>query len=462
MSQRCMPILLLNMGAEMVYILEQRLKTLQNVGSEKSNKVLQDITYTMLNRKFLDELFKPQDLHSRKTMRHFFEKLAHSSIMRLNETSMDKLYDLITMTVKYQIQVSATPEQLLTITINHLDGMRELMPDDRDLIPLLDNAHAMLMSAYRNSQIWEFSLMRCCLLTFFQDTKVKVSILLREGKQLESGHFVLYPHDANVDIPKESEYPGIVRYYEDGALMKTSKFPAPDNYNFLPDKENFNLGEAKERTTRLGFNMYRGASHPIDLKGGGTMSGKNGASANDTTTDSGDLTLLLALMGKKKETGEKEAPAAFDMSFFTDAADEQQFIVESELNVKRINASEGRKTLKDAMKEMEVKDQEKEKPKKKKTRGQDLAEMMDEVGARPETAKRGGRAGSTGRGGAASRDKTPSRPTTGSRPGSRSTTPSRATTPSRGGREGSATRGGSNAPARSASTKRRAPSGKRD
>ena len=32
-----------------------------------------------------------------------FDKLAHASIMRLNANSMDKLYDLMTMAVKYQV-----------------------------------------------------------------------------------------------------------------------------------------------------------------------------------------------------------------------------------------------------------------------------------------------------------------------------------------------------------------------
>ena len=32
-----------------------------------------------------------------------FDKLAHASIMRLNSNSMDKLYDLMTKAVKYQV-----------------------------------------------------------------------------------------------------------------------------------------------------------------------------------------------------------------------------------------------------------------------------------------------------------------------------------------------------------------------
>jgi len=46
----CMPIIVLNMGGEMVYILEQRLQA-QEVGPAKSKKVLQDVLRTMYGAK---------------------------------------------------------------------------------------------------------------------------------------------------------------------------------------------------------------------------------------------------------------------------------------------------------------------------------------------------------------------------------------------------------------------------
>lgn len=45
---------------------------------------------------------KPQDLYTIPSIRLLFDRIVHSSIMRLNEQSMDKLYDLILMGLKYQ------------------------------------------------------------------------------------------------------------------------------------------------------------------------------------------------------------------------------------------------------------------------------------------------------------------------------------------------------------------------
>ena len=56
-----------------------------------SFSVMHDITGTMLNKRFMEELFKPQEMYSKKAMRTVFDRLAHASIMRLNPASMDKV-----------------------------------------------------------------------------------------------------------------------------------------------------------------------------------------------------------------------------------------------------------------------------------------------------------------------------------------------------------------------------------
>ena len=56
-----------------------------------SPAVLSDVVKTMYSKKFIAELFKPQPLYSNRSTRQIFDRLAHSSIMRLNENSMDKV-----------------------------------------------------------------------------------------------------------------------------------------------------------------------------------------------------------------------------------------------------------------------------------------------------------------------------------------------------------------------------------
>ena len=86
--------------------------------------MLQDVIRTMYNPKFLTELFRSQDVYSLASTRQIFDRLAHSSIMRLNQSSMDKLFDLMTMGFKYQLLVCTHPRELLHVTLNHLRQLR--------------------------------------------------------------------------------------------------------------------------------------------------------------------------------------------------------------------------------------------------------------------------------------------------------------------------------------------------
>lgn len=86
MSLLGMPWVVVNLGCEMVYILEQRLKV-QGIAPDKAVKVLQDIVRTMFDQCFMEEkLFVPQEMYSLTSTRKIFDKLAHSSIMRLSES----------------------------------------------------------------------------------------------------------------------------------------------------------------------------------------------------------------------------------------------------------------------------------------------------------------------------------------------------------------------------------------
>lgn len=91
MSLLGMPFAIINLGCEMVYILHQRLQT-QGIPPDKGIKVLQDIVATMFEPSFLaDKLFVPQDMYSLPSTRKVFDKIAHSSIMKLSENRCARL-----------------------------------------------------------------------------------------------------------------------------------------------------------------------------------------------------------------------------------------------------------------------------------------------------------------------------------------------------------------------------------
>ena len=100
--------------------------------------MLQDVIRTMYNPKFISELFRGQEVYSMHSTRQIFDRLAHSSIMRLNESSMDKLFDLMTMGFKYQLLACSYPEELLHVTLNHLAQLRSKVADAKVVVDLVD------------------------------------------------------------------------------------------------------------------------------------------------------------------------------------------------------------------------------------------------------------------------------------------------------------------------------------
>jgi hypothetical protein len=105
---------------------------------------MNDIVGIMLNEKFLIQLFKPQAVYNKTALRKLFEDLAHASIMRLDAASMDKLYDLMIMAFKYQVLMARQPLDLILITLNHIDAIRNFVSTPA-LQAQVDKTYTMLM-----------------------------------------------------------------------------------------------------------------------------------------------------------------------------------------------------------------------------------------------------------------------------------------------------------------------------
>lgn len=240
-----MPFIVLNMGGEMIYILNQRLQA-QNIPADKGKKVLADVIRTMYTAVFLDELFKPQEVYTRASTKQIFDKLAHSSVMRLNKTSMDKLYDLMTMGVKYQLLSCKSPHQYLQLTLNHLDTLVDMVHTEgvTDLIHIATNR---MIAMYSNMSNGNWLLLEQTLMDFYQDKKIKVSLFLQKDFQTLSGSFVL---DNKGRLPYGTELPGQIRCYEDNNVVYTKTYP-----HELTDKC-FLSNQILEQSWRIGYNVY--------------------------------------------------------------------------------------------------------------------------------------------------------------------------------------------------------------
>lgn len=62
-------------------------------------------------------------------LRTTLESVVLSSIMKLDRSSMDKLFDLMIMMVKYQLKAATGPREVILIILNHVDAIRDMVSD---------------------------------------------------------------------------------------------------------------------------------------------------------------------------------------------------------------------------------------------------------------------------------------------------------------------------------------------
>lgn len=241
----------------MLYILDQRLRA-QKIPEEKARKVKRDIVGMMMNRRFMEELFKLQEMYPRRSIRTLFDRLAHSSIMRLNDSSMDKLYDLMTMAVKYQIYMCPCPADVLFVTLNHLDMLRDLTKDDPKIFENIEFVYTLLKQQYGTLSAAQWQFIRLTLLQFFQDMHTKVSLFLKAKSQADNGWFVI---SKSGPVPYGTDVPGTIRYFDDsGNEVCTKTFPLPSTCSYQLAMKPGSIELRGDRGTKLGTNMYLASS----------------------------------------------------------------------------------------------------------------------------------------------------------------------------------------------------------
>ncbi|XP_052493780.1 protein OSCP1 isoform X1 [Budorcas taxicolor] len=379
MSMRTLPLLFLNLGGEMLYILDQRLRA-QNIPGDKARKVMNDIISTMFNQKFMEELFKPQELYSKKALRTVYDRLAHASIMRLNQASMDKLYDLMTMAFKYQVLLCPRPKDVLLVTLNHLDAIKGLIQDSPTILHQVDETFRQLTDIYGDLSAGEFQLIRQTLLIFFQDLHIRVSIFLKDKVQNSNGRFVL---PVSGPVPWGTEVPGLIRTFNNkGKEVKKTEFKHGGSYVAALKEGSLEL--YGDRVLKLGTNMYS-VNRPVETHM--SAASKNLASRTQESIVPNplakeELNLLARLIGGMEIQKPSGPEPGFRLNLFTTDEEEEQAALtrpeELSYEVINIQATQDRQTnqeLERIMGEFEITDQ----ARRSASKGDDWLAMMDEL-----------------------------------------------------------------------------------
>ncbi|XP_055749788.1 protein OSCP1-like [Salvelinus fontinalis] len=325
MSMRTLPLVFINLGGEMLYILDQRLQT-QNTANDNTQKgvwsdddrkrVMNDIIATMFSKAFMEELLKPQDLYSNRALRTVLTRLAHASIMRLNPASMDRLYELMVMAFKYQLLLCPRPRDLLIISYNHIDAIREFVRDTPSVLNQVDETHRKIIEVYTPLSDGEFQLLRQTLLIFLQDMHVRVSLFLKDKVQNPNGRFSL---STTGPVPHGTEVPGLIRMFSsNGKEWKRWEFPTGGSYT-----SSIRVGSFErfgDRVIRIGTNMYS-VTQPEETHTSKNYSQKANSEPNPLAKE--ELNLLAQLLGGMKVQN-RNTETGFRVNLFATDQEEEE------------------------------------------------------------------------------------------------------------------------------------------
>ena len=252
-----MPVIINCLGGEMIYILCSRLKA-QSISQEKSIRVIKDIGNLLYNKKFQNDLYIHKKPNKHQEVKSIFESLAHSSIMRLNSTSMNKLFELMLMTLKLQILRTRYPEEIYQVTLNHFICVMEIMkmidPNDNLLINLVADSMDNFLNIYGKLTPYDYIILKSVILRFLQGKNVKVSIFIQEN--LQDSNSVIYLPMNEVSPPYVEQVGTVknrIKDTQEYSELKLSKFYSENKNEDRMD--NFETDFGKNMFTSNSFNF---------------------------------------------------------------------------------------------------------------------------------------------------------------------------------------------------------------
>lgn len=295
----------------------QRLRA-QNIPQIRGQKVINEIAATFLNEKFLHEIFKPQLMYTNQELYLLFKEIAHASVMKLNDISMGKLYDLMIMVFKHQLYFSRQPRDLLLITLNHLDSLRNLVSSP-SVYQQLDSVYCIFMKTYFSMQEAELLNIRYSLLNYLQDIRIKVSVFLRLGQQSNDGTFV---HPFVENIPNGYEIPGVMKVFNHNESIKDIiTFSAGGEYVYEQEKSSYDL--KGKRGTTLGLSIYgeNFSAQDFPWSSENNLDSQIVVNADACDYRSEIITLMSQLLGNKRES---DAHETISLDLFVNTYNEKE------------------------------------------------------------------------------------------------------------------------------------------
>lgn len=179
---------LINIGCEMIYVINHRLGSLDIEGG-KAKKTLEDITKTLFSKRIEDLIYTKRSLFTLEGIKNSLDKVCHCSIITLDSVSFSKLFEMIVMAFKRQLLLSPNSFAIYHITKNHISGVNKIINDSKITKPIFDR----FLMKFSEMDNYDYYSYRKSILNMFAHKNCKVSFYLNDGTQSNDSNILIKP-----------------------------------------------------------------------------------------------------------------------------------------------------------------------------------------------------------------------------------------------------------------------------
>ena len=180
-------IMYYNLGCEMVFILNNRLKTL-DIDDSKRVMILAQIADNLFRSEENQKLLNTNSsLLSIEGMYNILYKVCHKSVITLDSVSFQKMIEMVLMALKKDVLLTRNNFGLCSVTNNHLTSI-EKMIQKKDST---ETVRAMMNETFKNIPNYDFFMIKREILNLLAFKHLKISIYQKDKSQSTDGHFFI-------------------------------------------------------------------------------------------------------------------------------------------------------------------------------------------------------------------------------------------------------------------------------
>ncbi|CAD8201995.1 unnamed protein product [Paramecium octaurelia] len=180
-------LILLNLCGDVLYIIEQRLRA-QGIDKEKGLTVLNDLAIKIYTHPNIQKMFTPSKTLSNNEIFQQIDQVVHCSIMKLNEDSLSKLFDLVIMTLKSYLMKSNSPYEIYLCTLRHFDVIQDIGINDQAIQAVLQCKQTFI-DKYSKLSSFDYLMIRGEIMKLLGGKFTRVQMFLNDKSQNQDGTF---------------------------------------------------------------------------------------------------------------------------------------------------------------------------------------------------------------------------------------------------------------------------------